>query len=77
MLLEFEISISLSCSFGIETTNTFIRPQEFEEPTAGLFIASHSGVFRGARFSYLPTNACSTETTSLGRDERRAPLNQG
>ena len=74
MLLEFEISISLSCSFGIETTNTFIRPQE--EPRAGLFIASHSGVFRGARFSYLPTNVCSTETTSLGRDERRAPLNQ-
>ena len=24
-------------------------------------IASHAGVFRGARFSSLPTNACSTE----------------
>ena len=24
-------------------------------------LASHAGVFRGARFSSLPTNACSTE----------------
>ena len=24
-------------------------------------LASHAGVFRGARFSPLPTNACSTE----------------
>ena len=27
----------------------------------GLQLASHAGVFRGARFSFLPTNACSTE----------------
>ena len=52
MHLEFEISIALSCSFGIETTNTFIRPQE--EPRAGLFIASYSGVFRGARRFFIP-----------------------
>ena len=25
------------------------------------WVASHAGVFRGARFSSLPTNACSTE----------------
>ena len=25
------------------------------------FLASHAGVFRGARISSLPTNACSTE----------------
>ena len=30
------------------------------EPT-GHLVASHAGVFRGARFSSLPTNACSTE----------------
>ena len=28
---------------------------------AGLFTASHAGVFSGARFSSLPTNACSRE----------------
>ena len=32
---------------------------EFELAVWG--IASHAGVFRGARFSSLPTNACSTE----------------
>ena len=25
------------------------------------YLASHAGIFRGARFSSLPTNACSTE----------------
>ena len=34
---------------------------EAEEQGVGLFIASHAGVFRGARFSSPPTNACSTE----------------
>ena len=29
-----------------------------QDPT---YLASHAGVFRGARFSSLPTNACSTE----------------
>ena len=61
MHLEFEyfyLFYHLSCSFGT-TTNSFIRPQE--EPRAGLFIASYSGLFRGARFSSLRTNACSTE----------------
>ena len=28
------------------------------------FLASHAGVFRGARFSSLPTNACSTENNT-------------
>ena len=28
---------------------------------AGEALASHAGVFRGVRFSSLPTNACSTE----------------
>ena len=29
-------------------------------------LASHAGVFRGARISSLPTNACSTEDNVLG-----------
>ena len=40
-------------------------------------VASHAGVFSGARFSSLPTNACSTEDNipfPMGRDEKRAPL---
>ena len=34
---------------------------EFKCQTAGFPVASHAGVFRGARISSLPTNACSTE----------------
>ena len=32
--------------------------------TSAQKIASHAGVFRGARFSSLPTNACSTENNN-------------
>ena len=40
--------------------------RKFVEPLASLRLcrqglASHAGVFRGARISSLPTNACSTE----------------
>ena len=31
--------------------------------SAQLAVASHAGVFRGSRFSSLPTNACSTENS--------------
>ena len=34
---------------------------EHNKKMAGIIVASHAGVFRGARFSSLPTNACSTE----------------
>ena len=37
-----------------------------------LRLASHAGIFRGARFSSHPTNACSTKT--VGKDEKLAPL---
>ena len=38
--------------------------KESKKPDSFLFsadLASHAGVFKGARFSSLPTNACSTE----------------
>ena len=35
--------------------------KEWKEFITAVQIASHSGVFRGARISSLPTNACSTE----------------
>ena len=37
-------------------TSWYIRAK-----TALIGLASHAGAFRGARFSSLPTNACSTE----------------
>ena len=33
----------------------------FNFSSASYYLASHAGDFRGARFSSLPTNACSTE----------------
>ena len=36
-----------------------LHSEEIENPGLS-FLASHAGVFRGARISFLPTNACST-----------------
>ena len=42
------------------------------------FLASHAGVFRGARFSSLPKHGkgmlFSVEQAFVGKDEKRAPL---
>ena len=41
--------------------NCWCLPLVPQMQTAHLQLASHAGVFRGARLSSLPTNSCSTE----------------
>ena len=38
---------------------TVLHSEEIEK--AWTFLASHAGILRGARISFLPTNPCSTE----------------
>ena len=59
--LTYRIWLAFPC---YEKENYFVRLTENKprrRPAAVKILASRAGVFRGARFSSLPTNACSTK----------------
>ena len=75
MHLEFE-HFYLSFLFISNRNDKYVHSSP-GEPRAGLFIASHSGVFREARFSSLPTNAYSTENNIPGEGRKTSTPKPG
>ena len=59
IFLNQDYCFKLKCTFYLSVT-VFSSKVPIEGTTA-MSLASHAGVFRGARISSLPTNACSTE----------------
>ena len=64
ILSHYTGSIFVTTQGSIRRNGLRYRVYHFQEYLAHRRVASHAGVFRGARVSSLPTNACSTENNN-------------